>query len=703
MQEVSFVSKLIHRGFFSTLNGFSKAIKISQKKSKSAVNDLRADPQFLNNQDARHALPTTHFRSSTAALKIDISTLLGNSRRLRIIPLVAVFFAPMANAATYYVATNGNDSNPGTLSSPWRTIAKAANTLVAGDAVNIRAGTYKEQVKPKNSGTASGFITYAAYPGETVNIDGSNGLNSTWNGIIDLTNRSYLQVSGLHFLNSPGFGIFMSNSSNLRILKNYTYRTSNSGIYMTDSNTLTIDGNEIDTPSSGGDQNNGIQEALSIMASQNITASNNSVHNGGMEGIDAKGSTNVKIFGNNVYDMARVGIYVDCYSNEPLNIEIYNNTVSNSKAANSGAAEDGIRVGAEEGGNVSNVKIYNNVLYNIAQSGIILANWTGSGSEPKFSNISIYNNTTYNTGVKGGGGINIQGSQNSGLTIRNNILSKSKSFNIQSSSGATISNNLFDGGSTNGTSTVAGNPLFINAAGNNFRLQSTSMAINAGTSTGAPTIDFDLQARPQGGQVDIGAFEYGSSSSTTPDTTAPSTPAGLGGTASSPTKVNLSWTASTDNVGVTGYKIYRNGTEIGANAGTSFADSGVVGGTSYNYTVRAQDAAGNLSTVSNTATVKTPTSTGTAVSLSSYSVGTITRNSAIVKWSTNVASTGKVVYGTSAGSLGSQATAGNAATNQSVQLTGLARRTTYYYKITVSNGSATASSPVASFRTSGWY
>ena len=414
-----------------------------------------------------------------------------------------------------------------------------------------------------------------------------------------------------------------------------------------------------------------------------------------MEGIDAKGSINVKIFGNNVYDMARVGIYVDCYTNDPLNIEVYNNTVSNSKAANSGAAEDGIRVGAEEGGNVSNIKIYNNILYNIAQSGIVVSNWTGSGSEPKFSNISIYNNTTYNTGVKSGGGINIQGSQNSGLTIRNNLLSKSRSFNIQSSSGATISNNLFDGGSTNGASAVSGNPLFMNAAGNNFHLQSTSMAINAGTSTGAPMIDFDLQARPQGGQVDIGAFEYGSSSS---DTTAPSAPAGLGGTASSPTNVNLTWTASTDNVAVTGYKIYRNGVETGTNTTTSYADSGVVAGTSYNYTVKAQDAAGNLSAVSNTATVKTPTAS-TAVSLSSYSVGNITTSGATVKWSTNVASTGKVLYGTSASSLSSQVTAGNAATSQSVQLSGLARRTTYYYQVSVTNGSTTALSPVASFRT----
>src|SRR5206468_3322963 len=67
------------------------------------------------------------------------------------------------------------------------------------------------------------------------------------------------------------------------------------------------------------------------------------------------------------------------------------------------------------------------------------------------------------------------------------------------------------------------------------------------------------------------------------------------------------WTAPTDNVGVTGYQIYRGGarlTTIG-NA-TSFSDTTVVGGTTYSYQVSALDAAGNESAPSNTATATTP-------------------------------------------------------------------------------------------------
>ncbi len=56
--------------------------------------------------------------------------------------VVFLLSANAASAATYYVATTGNDANSGTLASPWRTIQKAANTMSAGDTVLIRGGTY---------------------------------------------------------------------------------------------------------------------------------------------------------------------------------------------------------------------------------------------------------------------------------------------------------------------------------------------------------------------------------------------------------------------------------------------------------------------------------------------------------------------------------------------------------------------------------
>src|SRR5258706_11544249 len=90
-----------------------------------------------------------------------------------------------------------------------------------------------------------------------------------------------------------------------------------------------------------------------------------------------------------------------------------------------------------------------------------------------------------------------------------------------------------------------------------------------------------------------------------PDTTAPSAPAGLGATTTSVSQINLAWSASTDNVGVTGYRVERcQGTgcttfaQIATPAGTSFSDTRLAVSTSYSYQVRATDAAGNLSAYS---------------------------------------------------------------------------------------------------------
>lgn len=78
------------------------------------------------------------------------------------------------------------------------------------------------------------------------------------------------------------------------------------------------------------------------------------------------------------------------------------------------------------------------------------------------------------------------------------------------------------------------------------------------------------------------------------DTVAPSAPTGLVAAVTG-TTVDLSWTASTDDVGVTGYRVRRDGTALsGTPTGTTFADSGLAAGT-YTYTVSAFDAAGNTS------------------------------------------------------------------------------------------------------------
>ncbi|MEU6275716.1 cellulase family glycosylhydrolase [Streptomyces populi] len=92
------------------------------------------------------------------------------------------------------------------------------------------------------------------------------------------------------------------------------------------------------------------------------------------------------------------------------------------------------------------------------------------------------------------------------------------------------------------------------------------------------------------------------------DTTAPSTPAGLAVTGTTASSVSLSWKASTDDTGVTGYDVYRGAAKAGQATGTTFTDTGLTAGTRYEYTVRARDAAGNTSPASASVTA---TTTGT--------------------------------------------------------------------------------------------
>src|SRR2546422_886689 len=94
------------------------------------------------------------------------------------------------------------------------------------------------------------------------------------------------------------------------------------------------------------------------------------------------------------------------------------------------------------------------------------------------------------------------------------------------------------------------------------------------------------------------------------DTTPPSVPAGLSASAVSSSQINLSWTASTDNVGVAGYSIFRGGVKIGTAPGTSFQDAGLTASTSYAYNVSAFDAAGNTSAQSTGASATTLASSG---------------------------------------------------------------------------------------------
>ncbi|MEP7265020.1 MAG: reprolysin-like metallopeptidase, partial [Bacteroidota bacterium] len=90
-----------------------------------------------------------------------------------------------------------------------------------------------------------------------------------------------------------------------------------------------------------------------------------------------------------------------------------------------------------------------------------------------------------------------------------------------------------------------------------------------------------------------------------PDVQAPTAPTNLTASGTTSTTTNLSWTGSTDNVGVTGYDIYKNGVFLINVAGTSYGVTGLTAGTAYAFYIQARDAAGNTSAASNTANITT--------------------------------------------------------------------------------------------------
>jgi chitodextrinase len=164
------------------------------------------------------------------------------------------------------------------------------------------------------------------------------------------------------------------------------------------------------------------------------------------------------------------------------------------------------------------------------------------------------------------------------------------------------------------------------------------------------------------------------------DTTAPSVPGSLQGSATSSTAVSLSWTASTDNVGVASYRVMRNGVSVGTAAGTSYNDSGLSANTTYSYTVSAVDAAGNRSGESAarqvTTQASTPPSDTTAPSVPTNLSGTSTSSSVTLSWSASTDNVGVASYRVMRNGVSVGTVTGTTFTNS-----GLAASTTYSYTV----------------------
>jgi len=178
------------------------------------------------------------------------------------------------------------------------------------------------------------------------------------------------------------------------------------------------------------------------------------------------------------------------------------------------------------------------------------------------------------------------------------------------------------------------------------------------------------------GYTNIEEYLNGTGTGTQPptsDTTAPFVPSNLTAIAVSSSQINLSWNASTDNVGVAGYRIYRNGSQITTVTGTTYSNIGLQANTSYSYTVAAYDAAGNVSSQSSSVSATTQSQQGSETLCSVYQSGSSAPAGFGVPWNP-YSSTKELIVKTLCGSNSLTVEAGSGLQTQYIYHYG------YYYK-----------------------
>jgi chitodextrinase len=191
-----------------------------------------------------------------------------------------------------------------------------------------------------------------------------------------------------------------------------------------------------------------------------------------------------------------------------------------------------------------------------------------------------------------------------------------------------------------------------------------------------------------------GKVVWGVEPNSTVDREAPSVPTALTASAVTGSNVTLSWAASTDNVGVTGYDVLRDGTVVASATATTYQVTGLTPNTSYSFAVRAKDGAGNVSAASTAINVRTadvPVDTEPPTAPSSLTVASIGSTSVTLGWTASTDNVGvsgyEVLNGTTV--VGSTATT-------SLQITGLTPDTSYTFSVRAkdTSGNVSAAAPV---------
>ena len=368
-----------------------------------------------------------------------------------------------AHAATYYVSTSGNDSNRGTESAPWRTVAHAVSTMVAGDTTYVRGGIYREGlIRFRRSGTRSAPIRLLAEPGESPVIQCIDA---------EAIHRIIIQHGSGAALNPMGW--------------------------------ITIEGFEIANCYNG----------IKFHNLHDSVIRGNWIHDSRSQGILGNG-TRVQIEANTISDNGRTlttldhGMYVNGSNITVTNNLIYGNATFGIQLNGSGSSSYSSDYHPSREFAVSeNWLIANNTIAYQQQAAAIVV-WGATCNDTRIENNIFYENRTAASGG-GANGVHFVSTRCTGIRIRNNLSYSSRGFP------------LLGTGATEGThytlsGNIVGNPRFIDAPSSvpavpNFRLSPDSPAIDAGRNLASDgvTTDFDGGARADGAH-DVGAFEFGS-------------------------------------------------------------------------------------------------------------------------------------------------------------------------------------------------
>ncbi len=435
--------------------------------------------------------------------------------------LILVLSSTNLKAAEYYVAANGNNSNPGTINQPWRTIQHAADVMMPGDIVYIRGGTYNENVQTTRSGASGTYITFSGYQTEIVEIRGT--AHHSGNGF--LVAHSYIKLEKLRTSNFDT-GIWINgNISNIEIVDCKAY-DSNGGISLSDGpHDFLIMRCEM---YNCGDVNQ-------IGYGFDATANTGTIYNGSIIDCvsrDQLGTDNVDGFALG-HDNVRNVKFIYCRTfNVYDGFDLSGRSVSAERCAAWNCFNGGFKLWRDT------ITLVNCIGFNNATD-VELDYYTGVGDRPVYA--TLMNCTFYNAGVlstiwveHASNKLNmynciISGSGNYGIIFEQPGLSNYRGdYNIfhADDTSQVITNgyqvNYSLGDIENGVWTqVTGqdshsrvsrnlNNLYLNADSANFNwhLLGGSVAVDNGTNSGAPAVDYDycLRIYPP---ADIGADEYG--------------------------------------------------------------------------------------------------------------------------------------------------------------------------------------------------